>query len=306
MAKRISIKCKRLMTVGILVLFAYLLVACDTEEDLSFRLRTMSYNMRFEVQSNPQDLVYAWEYRKPGIVASIQSYDANIIGTQELRTWQYDELMHALGSNWAGIGETRDLPGDERSAIIYRSDIFEYLHGETLWLSETPTIRGSKSWDSAHPRVVTYGKFLHKTSDIEFYFFNTHLDHRSNEAKAKGLEMIVDLMLEVVGDYPVVLTGDFNMRPNEEGMHSINEQVDVFQTTFDAFPERFNPDGLTAHGYNGGTVGQPIDYVFYSLDTLICIDALIIRDRWEGRIFYSDHYPVYSELVLKTQNTEDV
>lgn len=288
--------CKRFTFVLVVIGFTLFLTACKKAND-EFTLNVLSYNMKFESKTGGGDPIYTWARRKPGIVQSFKDYKADIVGTQELEKWQLDELMEALGDKYTAVGEPRYLPNSEHSAIIYRSDKFEYIEGDTIWLSETPDVRGSKSWDSAHPRILTYGKFRDKAHDVEFYFFNTHLDHRSQLARKEGLKIIVDRML-MVKDYPIILTGDFNMYLDSEEMEAINNQKELFSDTFTPFAPEFDVDGLTSHGFQGGTVGKPIDFIFYSKNTLDVVKTKIIRDKWEDRFYLSDHYPVYSQFKL--------
>lgn len=288
--------CKRLSIVLMPLFLLGMLFACSNEVDDS--LHVLSYNMKFESQAGGGDPVYTWEKRLPGIVRSFSDYKANIIGTQELEKWQLDELMDSLDNRYDYVGESRYLENDEHSAIIYDADRFEYLEGDTLWLSETPEQRGSKSWDSAHPRIVTFGKFLDTNTDTEFYVFNTHLDHRSAEAREQGLSMIVEMMVELQ-EYPIVLTGDFNMHLDSENFAPIHEYDEMFTDTFTPFEDEFDPDGLTSHGFMGGTEGEPIDFIFYSVDYFSLEETLIVRDKWEDRYYLSDHYPVYSQFNFK-------
>lgn len=245
----------------------------------------------------PNNTVHAWQNRLPGIVHLLNTYDVHIVGTQELRKWQYDQLLTSLGPNWSGIGETRNTPQDENNAIIYRSDLFDYIEGNTLWLSDTPHVVGSKSWGNNLPRIVTYGLFRHKQTGYEFYFFNTHLDHQSDLAKEKGLEMIVNLMLTLT-DYPIIFTGDFNMVPDVSGMNVIHQQSDYFMDTFTPFSDNFAIHGKTSHGFNGGSQGKPIDYIYYSVEHFQVLSTEIITETW-GDTYYSDHYPVYSKIIIK-------
>lgn len=299
-------KWKRLLLMALFPILIISSYSCSSnssdDKDKEVKINVMSYNMKFENITGGGDPIYTWKNRLPGIVKSFSDYDVHFAGTQELQKWQYDQLLEKLGDNYQGVGEARFTASDEHSAIVYRSDLFEYVEGETIWLSETPNVRGSKSWNTAHPRILTYGKFKHKATNAEFYFFNTHLDHKSNLARQKGLELIVNYMLEVT-DYPIILTGDFNMYYDSEDFAAIKEQDDIFSDTFTPFSSKFEPNGKTSHGYNGGIEGKPIDFIFYTKASMELLDTDIIRDRYEDRYYLSDHYPVYSKfkLILETE-----
>ncbi len=288
--------CKRLFLFILLGGLSIGLFGCDKEEDRDEKaINVFSYNMKFESQAGGGDPIYTWERRLPGIVNSFNQYNADIVGTQELRQWQLDELMTSLDDKYVAYGESRYLEDDEHCSIIYNSDRFTFLEGDTLWLSETPEVVGSKSWDTSLPRIVTFIKFLDTVTETEFIVFNTHLDHRSELARKNGLNMIVNLMLEYV-EYPIILTGDFNMYFDSENFEALKNQSDIFVNTFDVFPDEFDPNGLTSHGWLGGTEGKAIDFIFYSLSKFTVLNTDIIYDRWDDRFYLSDHYSVYSVL----------
>lgn len=294
---------KRLLSFALLPLLILVSSGCSqtpsSNDANEVKINVMSYNMKFENLTGG-DPIYSWKNRLPGIVKSFSDYDADIVGTQELQKWQYDQLLNELGEKWAGVGEPRFTSNDERSAIIYRSDILEYVEGETIWLSETPNLRGSKSWDTAHPRILTYGKFKHLKTNLEFYFFNTHLDHKSALARKKGLELIVDYMMEVK-DYPIILTGDFNMYIDSPDFEAIKNVDDIFSDTFSPFAPKFDKNGRTSHGFNGGIEGKPIDFIFYTKSKIVLLNTEIIRDKYQDRFYLSDHYPVYSQFKINIE-----
>lgn len=271
----------------------------EEPDENEMELSVMSFNMKFESLTGSEDPIHTWARRKNGIVDCLNNYGADIVGTQELQCWQYEELMGLLGESWAGVGLPRYNTNSERCSIIYNTETIEYLEGETIWLSETPDVVGSKSWGSAQPRILTYGKFLHKATQTEFYFFNTHLDHKSAEARANQLKMVVSYMDKYLGDYPVILTGDFNIYLSNEAFEPLTSRTDVYDNTFTPFLDELGENMKTTHGFNGGISGSPIDFIFYSIDDLTVNSTQIIHDVYQNRYYLSDHYPVHSIFTFK-------
>ncbi len=292
-------KCKRLHIYALTLLCPLCVFGCSQNKQpkSEFVLNAMSFNMKFENQTGGGDPIHTWANRKGGIAECLNNYNVSIVGTQELEGWQYDELMSLLGENWSGVGLPRFTIDSERSSILYRNDVLEYLEGETIWLSETPSVVGSKSWDSSLPRILTYGKFLHKASNQEFYYFNTHLDHKSTLAREKQLEVILSYM-EKYSDYPELLTGDFNMNIDAEQFKPMTDKSDIYGNTFEPFLDEFGENMKTTHGFNGGIKGKPIDFIFYTKANLTVESTQIIHDLYEDRFYLSDHYPVFSVLKL--------
>ena len=179
---------------------------CSDEED-AFNLA--SFNIRCP---SPSDTgARNWTNRFPYVVKVIKDRAFDIVGMQELAPKQRAYLDGALGDGWARVGIGR-LPDDkgESMSIYYRRDRFECLGTDTFWLSETPRTPGSRSWDTACPRICTWGLFRDKRTGRKFRYYNTHLDHVSNEARVKGMRMILAEMRRLSQGETVFLTGDMN------------------------------------------------------------------------------------------------
>jgi endonuclease/exonuclease/phosphatase family metal-dependent hydrolase len=118
-------------------------------------------------------------------------------------------------------------------AIFYDTRQLTLVENCDFWLSDTPGVVASQSWDSSLPRSTTYGRFRRNNAttssssntnnDDEFYFFNTHLDHMGPEARIKGSRVIVEKLEEVMkkakqnkSPPPLIfLVGDFNSTRSE-------------------------------------------------------------------------------------------
>lgn len=79
--------------------------------------------------------------------------------------------------------------------IFYRQSLKVKDSGE-FWLSQTPAVHRSKSWDSAFPRMLTYGLFHEADRDLWFYFMDTHLDHISSLARLNQARLILEFCQE--------------------------------------------------------------------------------------------------------------
>ena len=89
-------------------------------------------------------------------------------------------------------------------------------------MSEEPSRKGSKSWESSLPRCATWSIFKDRRTESFFGVINTHLDHQSEIARANSaalLRMKVEY-IERMCDCPVFLVGDFNA-PKSERWHRI-------------------------------------------------------------------------------------
>lgn len=282
----------RILKYIIIVILSVIILNCNYNDK---NLNVMTFNMKFEnLNGKNKELVHTFENRKYGIKKTLSKYNIDVVGSQELQQWQLDELMKILGKQWSYFGVPRDGKSGETNAIIYNNKKLKFIEGTTIWLSEKPNVVGSKSFNSNKPRIVTYAKFQHLSTKKYFYIFNTHLDHKSSLAREKGIEIILNTM-DKFKEYPIILTGDFNTYIDSPELNNIVLNK-TFIDSFSPFIEEFKINGKTTHGFNGGTVGKPIDFIFFKKDKFKIIETKIIRDMYKNKYFLSDHYPVYSKF----------
>lgn len=171
-------------------------------------LRTMSFNIRYD---NPGDSANAWPNRIRRVAGMIRFYTPDLVGVQEALKSQIDALLAQVPDYaWYGRGRDDGADGGEFCPLLYRRDRLELLESATFWLSETPDIPGSRGWDAACNRVVSWGKFRDKSNENEFYFFNTHFDHAGPQARLQSAKLLRAKIGEIAGPSPVILTGDLN------------------------------------------------------------------------------------------------
>lgn len=66
--------------------------------------------------------------------------------------------------------------------VIYNHEIMEFRDGGTWWLSQTPDVP-SVGWDAKYPRTATWVLLRDTRNGKDFYFVNTHLDHKGVDAR---------------------------------------------------------------------------------------------------------------------------
>lgn len=256
-------------------------------------LKVMTYNIRLDVAVDGEN---DWNHRKDFFTSQIRFYEPDIWGVQEATPNQMDDLNKVL-PEYSHIGIGRDGVGKgEASAIFYKKDRFNVTNGQTFWLSETPD-KPSKSWDSAFPRICTYGLFKDKQTKKTFWVFNTHLDHVGEMARTKGLELILAKMKEVnKKDYPIIFMGDFNSEPESERI--INLRKAMTDTRLASEQKPFGPSG----SFNGFKYNEPvtrlIDYIFVDKSGRFKINKYAILSDSINMRFPSDHFPVLVEMVV--------
>jgi len=260
-------------------------------------LNVITFNIRY---NNPNDGINIWDNRKEMAADVFINYGIDIAGLQEVKKQQLDDLLGLLpGYAYVGVGRVDGKTNGEYCPIFYRKEELILMESGTQWLSESPEIIGSKGWDAALPRIFTWGKFRQIVDDQEFYFINTHFDHRGIEARIQSSKLLVDVVEELTGgDFPVIVTGDFNYTRDKEG-YSILTNTGNTTPLFDTRDITLLPfDGRphSANGFEEREKSKIIDYIFVNEGIRVKeYDILAIK---KDNIYISDHYPVLSALVL--------
>ncbi len=258
-------------------------------------ITVMSYNIRFD---NPDDGINAWPHRKDYVAEMMsEKYQADIVGIQEAQKNQIEDLQHRLPKySWVGVGRDDGRSEGEFSPIFYKTNRFKLVATNTFWLSETPHLPGSKSWDTAITRVVTWAIFTDLNTEQNFYLVNTHFDHEGEKARIESAKMIVEFISEIDRNIPVVFTGDLNVTESSEAYSVLSEDPDLHDARY---LSETGHDGPTASFNNWKELRPPesrLDYLFVR-DGIRVLSHRIADDRYEDR-FPSDHLPVVSKLRL--------
>ncbi len=255
----------------------------------------MTYNLRYDT---PDDEINQWPNRIAKVVTLISKYDPDLIGVQEALQHQINDVQNVLSQYaYVGVGRDDGKQKGEYSAILYKKDRFEIITQNTIWLSETPDVPGSKSWDAAITRIVTVVTFRDKKTNKEFYNLNTHFDHIGKEAR-KNSVLLLHKFLVTEGlsksHIPVLISGDFNSEPNEEPYKMMIAKSS--RQLFDSKP--FSSTTGTFCGFEVGAMHcRVIDYIFHTVEWEV-EKYQVIQDN-DGKNYPSDHLPVLVKFLLK-------
>lgn len=226
----------------------------------------------------------------------ILNQQTDVVGLQEALVGQVDYLDLKL-SDYArvGVGRNDGRNKGEFSPVYYLKGKYQLRDNGTFWLSETPEMPGSKNWDAAITRIVTYVQLVDSETGETIWFFNTHFDHKGKLAREESAKLLARKAKEMAGDSPVVLLGDFNFRPDSQPYRIVAEGfLDSFKCRKDG-PETTGL-GFVVDGKEGGR----IDHIFHS-ESMECSDYRILDDN-DGKHHPSDHLPVITKLSLIEQH----
>jgi endonuclease/exonuclease/phosphatase family metal-dependent hydrolase len=251
----------------------------------------MTYNIRYD---NTGDGINQWSSRKDKVYNLIKKHDPEIFGVQEAMHNQMQDLKAALSDyDYVGVGRDDGKQGGEYSGIFFKKERFKVKQSNTFWLSETPSVPGSKNWDAAITRVATWAVFHDKKTNKEFMVINTHFDHIGKEARAKSAELLVSQSNTLAKSTPLIITGDFNCTREDKPYKVIMNQKMVPLSD----PAPANPPGTFCSFKVNSIECRPIDYIFTSAEWKAS-EYKVITDN-DGTHYPSDHLPVQVTLELK-------
>lgn len=252
-------------------------------------LRVMTFNVRF---LTPNDGANNWDARRDLVAEMLRAEDPDVIGTQELFKRQGDDIVERLPQFvWFGEGR-RGGDDDEHMGVFYRKDRLRMRESGNFWLSDTPEIPGSRTWNNLYPRLVTWARFERIADGATFTLYNTHLPYRDIDepARLRSAELIQARLSQLAANERVILIGDFNTTPQSR-VHSIltSSLTDVWT----AAPKRTGPEG-TFHDFTGKPERR-IDWIL--VRGLKANRVETVTTQRDGR-YPSDHFPVIAELEL--------
>ena len=256
-------------------------------------IAVMSFNVRYGTANDGPN---HWDKRKDIVVDTIKTYAPDIIGTQECLDFQAEYIVGKLPDyQWFGMGREVN-GGGEHMAVIYKTKSLAPIESGNFWLSETPDSVGSISWNSACTRMVTWARFYHLETKQVFYYFNTHLDHKSEPARQGGAKVIAARISQLPSDAPVILTGDFNSTAGNSEAYSILTGTGL-SDAWVAAPERVGPS-VTWSAFKAPEEGidQRIDWIL-TRGPITVKKCETVTFNKKGR-YPTDHFPVFASLSL--------
>lgn len=280
------------------------LFASSTSEPNKKNHRIMSCNIRVALDDD-EAKGFGWSTRKDVCIKIIKSHNPDIICLQEVLKIQYLDIKKALG-NYMSFGfEGPDMDaypegynGIAKNVIFFSKDKYEYVSSGCYWLSETPLIAGSKSWETARARHCNWVRLRDKSTKKEFRVLDLHLDHIAQSAKEQQIKLVMEESSQYDNNFPQLLAGDYNADMQNEVIKMIKSSG--WTDTFAAVNGEIEPGGTT-HGFLGakakpGKTGR-IDFIF-SRGPIITTASKIVKDEIGG-IYPSDHYFIYADVIIE-------
>ena len=247
-----------------------------------------TFNVRW---ANPGDGEHQWEQRRARLFALLHDWQPDVLGLQEPRAGQLDDLRLALPEyDSVAVGRDDGQNAGEFCPIFFRRERLECTGDGTFWFSETPNVPGSQSWGSSHPRICTWAELKERSSGETFRVYNLHWDHESQAARENSALLLRGVLRTVVG--PIVVLGDFNAYADNPAVAYLTQPGSPVPHS--AFSPKQQSTPGTFHGFTGTPTEPPIDHVLLSPQWEVLKAEVLYGDG--QRPFASDHFPVAATL----------
>ncbi len=272
--------------IAILALFSLSCVPAFSET-----LRVMSFNIRYPAKSDGPNL---WDLRKDLVVRMIRKEDPDVFGTQELFAEQGRYIVEkAPEYTWFGLSR-RGNHEDEHMGVFYKKSKLKLIESGNFWLSKTPEIAGSMSWDVTLPRMVTWGMF-ETDEGKRFYFYDTHFPHRPQDeaARIESAKVIRSRIEGLPADVPFIMTGDYN---SAAGSGAYQVFQGLLTDSRLAAEKTAGPEG-TFNGFRGRSDGPRIDWILYRGRNVRALSNETVSYNEDGH-YPSDHFPVIAVIEI--------
>lgn len=281
-------------------------ILLGSEKNKSDKLshKILCCNIRVALDEDEKNGV-GWSTRKAGCIQIIKNQKPDVFCLQEVLRIQNDDLKKAFPDfqSFGFEGPEMDkfkegYHGIAKNPIFFSKKRYDLLDAGSFWLSETPLVAGSLSWESARARHVNWVRLYDKISKKEFRISNLHLDHKSQKARLEQVKMVLEYAKQYPADLPQILTGDFNAGASNP-VYTTVKSYD-WTDTYTALHGEAEP-GFTVHLFKGEQYekkdkGKKIDFIFGTNDVKP-LSATIIKDNVRG-VYPSDHYFVSAEILL--------
>lgn len=256
------------------------------------KLNLISSNIRFD---NPADGKFSWEFRKNFLVERLLDFQPDIIGTQEGREPQLRDLASML-KDFEIIAHHRQWITERMYPCLFiRKGQFKLVASGDIWLSETPHIAGSSSFQSAFPRLCTWSILSHlERPNDKILVINTHLDHVLDFTRTRQVQVLISQLQKELEQFPSIIMGDFNESPDGETRKILtNNSIQLL----DPWKKFKDSEHASYHQFNGNHHHQQrIDWLLHTPH--FEAKSIELDSSHRDGLYPSDHFPLKVQLVL--------
>ncbi len=252
----------------------------------------ISCNIRFD---NPADGQNSWPYRREFLTQTLLKHGPSLIATQEGRIHQLNQLKSSL-QNFDLVDQHRSWIGERMyPSIFLERNQFEFIASGDMWLSETPDVAGSHSFESAFPRLMTWTKIQVKGSEKNLFIVNTHLDHVKQATRLSQVKVLAHEIKRIWDKQSsLIIMGDFNDSPSSKVREFLMNEFSFLRDAWSLFN---NVEETSHHAFKGEDQnGSRIDWIM--VDAQISVESCVMDKSASNGLYPTDHYPIICKIRL--------
>lgn len=227
-----------------------------------------------------------WNERSKNLVSLIEELKPDVLATQEGRKDQLLELRDLIANNYKLLDDHREWDSIKMYPCIFvKKDTIKCLESHDRWLSETPLIKHSKSFESRWPKLATIAKLVKE--DTTFTTASFHFDNVTSTARPKQAHVLLEQCKMIAQNTTTVVMGDANDDPGSETIKVLKDNG--FQDPFN-----WSDTPITFHGFHKKDYDCRIDFILHNdkSSTVQCFTDFRRSD------YYSDHFMVIADIEL--------
>lgn len=248
------------------------------------KMKLVTFNLRVSVDV---DGINCFPHRMGIIYQKIRAERPDIIAFQEVRPDQL-ECLEMMMPEYTLVGQGREVDySGEGLYVAVRRESIQLLAFDSFWLSPEPYTPGSRfEHQSQFLRMCNVLRVRRRDTGSVFYVYNLHLDHKSDEAKVDGIQVVLDHLKGMAekNPHPAVIMGDFNAMPDSEPVKICD--------SFEAVPMVNVTEDIPCSFHNYGRGAAKIDHIYVTKSFQASVIEVGIWDDAQHGIYLSDHYPI--------------
>lgn len=248
------------------------------------RYKIMSFNLK------NNGISASFHKRADAIKQVIMKYKPDIVAVQEFANYMYRDL-NSLNNmyQWVLYGRGKTNKIGEECGFLVKKGSFDQVKCQVYWLSDTPTMPGSKFKNSMFPRIVVIGEFTDAKNT--FYVADTHLDHLLEPVRLRQSVVLANLLNNHYPSDRMIVAGDFNASRQASCIKTLKDMAELEEIIAEN-------DGPSIRGISSFSMRkEPIDH-FFCRSGIQVQSSGIITDQFDG-IYPSDHYLLLCEIELR-------
>ncbi|MFA6702801.1 MAG: endonuclease/exonuclease/phosphatase family protein [Dysgonamonadaceae bacterium] len=281
----------------IVILFAGLLCSAESMGRNTCTLNIGSFNISYD---NKKEEV-GWEYRKESVASLIRFHEWDVFGTQEGQSYLLEDIAgeeydYVFANGFFNQKNPDiDLERSQHNGIFWLKNKFELLDTGSFWLSETPDVK-SFGWDAAESRGCVWVKLKERNTNITFFFFCVHFDHRGVIARQNSALLVLNKIQEIAIDFPVFCVGDFNGSADAEHIQTMKANGLLYDSYDISQSPPYGTKGTSNQYKKDSAMDQRIDYIWVTED--IEVKKFGVLNEMPYNRFTSDHFPIMIKAEL--------